>query len=338
MRGLHPLAWWGWALGVAAATTRAATPAVVACLLAAAVVVVLRFRDDSPWARAFPSYLVLGAAIVVVRVVFFVVVGVKGPGPILLDLPRANLPGWAAGVELFGPITSTGLFGAAAAGFQLATLVVCFGAANALSNPKRALRSLPASMHHLGTAVVIGVSVTPALVTSAMSVRRAQRLRGTALRGLRGIAATVVPVLTDALDRSLALASSMDSRGYARTLPGGSGKGVAALLLGALLGAALGVYGILGGMSPAAGVALLALGAVAAAGGSVLAGRRIHRSRYRPDRWGGAETRVALGGAAAIGLLVALPSLAPDTNVWVTGLGCLVLAGSPLLLARGAVT
>ena len=336
MRALHPLAWWAWALGVAAATTRATDPAVVGCLLVATVAVVLHFRDDSPWARAFPSYLVLGGAIVAIRVVFYVVVGVKVPGTILLDLPRASLPGWAAGVELFGPVTSTGLAGAAAAGFQLATLVVCFGAANALSNPKRALRSLPASMHHLGTAVVIGVSVTPALVTSAMNVRRAQRLRGAALRGVRGLAATLLPVLTDALDRSLALASSMDSRGYARTLPGGSGRGVAALLLGALLGATLGIYGLLGGMSPAAGAALLALGSMAAVGGSVLAGRRVQRTRYRPDRWGAAETRVALSGAGAVGLLVVLQSVSPGGGVLVVGIGCLLLASGPMLLVRGA--
>jgi energy-coupling factor transport system permease protein len=337
MRPLHPLAWWGWALGVAAATTLAPTPLVVACLLGAAVAVVLHFRDDSPWARAFDSYLVLGAAIVVIRVTFYVVVGLKVAGPVLLDLPRVDLPSWAAGVDLFGPVTSTGLLNAAAAGFQLAALVVCFGAANALTNPKRALRSLPASMHHLGTAVVIGVSVTPALVTSAMNVRRAQRLRGTAVRGLRGLAACTVPVLTDALDRSLALASSMDSRGFARTLPEGSGRGVAGLLLGALLGAALGVYGLLGGMSPAAGAALLSGGAVAAVAGSHLAGRRVHRTRYRPDRWGGLETRVALSGAAVLGLLVVLPGLSPDAGMWVAG-GCLVLAAGPLLLVRGAAT
>ena len=335
MRALHPLAWWAWALGLAAATTRAASPVLVGCLLAAAVAVVLRFRDDSPWARAFPGYLALGAAIVAIRVAFYVVIGIKVPGTILLDLPRANLPGWAAGVELFGPVTSTGLANAAAAGFQLATLVVCFGAANALSNPKRALRSLPASMHHLGTAVVIGVSVTPALVTSALNVRRAQRLRGAALRGMRGVAAMVLPVLTDALDRSLALASSMDSRGYARTLPGGSGRGVTALLLSSLVGATLGIYGLLGGMSSAAGALLLALGSVAAVGGSVLAGRRVQRTRYRPDRWGAAETRVALSGAAVVALLIGLPSLSPGTGVFVVGAGCLLLASGPLLLARG---
>ena len=338
MPALHPLAWWGWALGVAAATTRATTPLVVGCLLAGAVAVVLHFRDDSPWARAFPSYLVLGAAIVAIRMVFHVVVGVKTPGTILLDLPRVELPSWTAGVQLFGPVTSTGLLNAAAAGFQLATLVVCFGAANALTNPKRALRSLPASMHHLGTAVVIGVSVTPALVTSALNVRRAQRLRGTAARGLGGLGAYVVPVLTDALDRSLALASSMDSRGFARTLPGGSGRGVGALLLGALLGAALGVYGLLGGMSPATGAALLVGGAVAAASGSHLAGRRVHRTRYRPDRWGGAETKVALSGAAVLGLVLALPGSSVDAGAWAAGLGCLLLAAGPLLLVRGGAT
>lgn len=337
MRALHPLAWWAWALGLAVATSRAGSPLVVAALLVGAVGVVLRFRDDSPWARAFPAYLALGACIVVVRIVFYAMVGVKTPGPVLIDLPRVTLPAWAAGVDLLGPVTSTGVLTAAGSGFQLATLVVCFGAANALTNPKRALRSLPASMHHLGTAVVIGVSVTPALVTAAGNVRRAQRLRGGSPRGAHGLMGGVVPVLTDALDRSLALAASMDSRGYARTLPGGSDRRVAALLFAALLGAGLGTYGLLGGTSTAAALLLLLLGAAAAVVGSVLAGRAVHRTRYRPDPWRAVETRVALSGLAAAGLIAGLgssPAL-PRAGALLAVLASALIAGGPLFLLAG---
>ena len=43
---------------------------------------------------------------------------------------------------------------------------------------------------------------------------------------------------------------------------------------------------------------MLALGVVAALGGFVLAGRRVRRTVYRPERWRTAEVLVALSGVA----------------------------------------
>lgn len=342
---MHPLAWWVWALGLVVATTRTTNPVVISLLVAAATLVVVARREDAPWARAFRWYLVLGACIVVVRVLFYVVVGIKTPGVVLLDLPRIPLPEWAVSVELLGPVTLTGLLVAVYGGLRLAALVICFGAANALANPRRALRSLPAALHQLSTAVVIAMSVTPQLVTSAAQVRRAQRLRGTAPRGLLSLPAVALPVLTDALDRSVALAASMDSRGYARALPGTSDRRVAALLLGALLAAVLGTYGLLDGTSPWwLGVPVLAVGAGAALTGGVLAGRRVRRTRYRPDRWDARAVLVAACGVLAGGLLVAVtatdpaaldPSLSPLAwpQLPPVALVAVLLAAAPAVLA-----
>ncbi|MCU1431237.1 MAG: energy-coupling factor transporter transrane protein EcfT [Actinotalea sp.] len=340
---MHPLAWWAWALGLAVATTRTTNPVVIGLVLAAVVVVVVARREDVPWARAFRGYLVLGACIVVLRVLFYVVVGIKTPGPVLLDLPRVALPEWAVGIELLGPVTLTGVLVAVYSGLRLATLVVCFGAANALANPRRALRSLPASLHQLGTAVVIAVSVAPQLGASAAGVRRAQRLRGQERRGPRAVVALAVPVLADALDRSLALAASMDSRGYARALPGRTERRVTVLLLLALLSAAVGTYGLLDGTTPGwLGVPVLVVGVVCGVLGSVLAGRQIRRTRYRPDRWGAEETLVAACGGVAAALLVAVtatdpaaldPSLSPLgwPELHPVALVCALLAAAPAL-------
>jgi len=295
-RAPHPLAWWAWAVALATAATRLTDPRPLALLLAAVVAVVLVRRGDSPWGRSFGAYLVLGACIVAVRVLFHVLVGIKAGGTVLVDLPRISLPEWAVGVELLGPVTTTGLATAAAAGFRLAVLVVCVGAANALTNPRRALRALPASMHHLGTAVVIAVSVTPQLVTAAAQVRRAQRLRGAVPSGLAAVRATAVPVLTDALDRSLTLAASMDSRGYARTLPERSQRAVGWLLLAALVSTVVGVYGLLTGAPAPQAVGVLVVAGAAGVTASVLAGRQVRRTRYRPDRWTASDTALALSG------------------------------------------
>lgn len=333
---MHPLAWWAWALGLAVAATRTTSPLVMAVVLATVVLVVLACRDDTPWGRAFGGYLVLAAFVIAVRLAFHVVVGIKTPGLVLIDVPRVALPGWAAGVELFGPITLPGLVIALVGGLRLATLVVCAGAANTLASPRRALRSLPASLHQLGTAVVIAVSVAPQLVTSAAAVRRAHRLRGHDVRGVRRVLAAAVPVLSDALDRSLGLAASMDSRGYARTVRPGGDRRVGVLLAVALLAGALGAYGLLDATTPRwLGVPVLVVGAAAAAGGSMLAGRQVNRTRYRPDPWGARETAVAAsGGLAAVALVAGVQGSGVDTGVLGACLAGVLIATTPVLLLR----
>lgn len=318
---LHPMAWWVWALGLALATTRTEDPWSVALIVAAAVAVVFCCRDGSPWARAFPAYLVLGAVIVLIRVGFYVLVGIKTGAPVLLALPRIPLPDWAGGIQLLGPVSVPGLVDAAFTGVQLAALIICFGAANALANPKRALRSLPAALHQLGTAVVIAVTLAPQLVGSWRRVHRARSLRGHHRRGLRASLAPTIPVLQDALDRVLALAASMDSRGYARSAPGQNSRLVLPLLLLALLGAVLGTYALLDGTAPSwLGLPLLGGSAVTAVVGSIVASRRIRHTRYRPDPWRAPESLVAASGIT-VTVLVTVAA----------GLGTRPVAGAPVV-------
>src|SRR5205823_9020577 len=88
-------------------------------------------------------------------------------------------------------------------GLQLATMVICVGAANALANPKRLLKAVPGALYEVGTAITVALSVAPQLVESVQRVRRARRLRAGRARGLRAIKGIVVPVLADAMDRAL---------------------------------------------------------------------------------------------------------------------------------------
>ena len=333
MASLHPVAWWAWAMALAVAAARAPGVGAATAVLLAVVLVVVVCAGRSPTARLFPGYLLLGAGIVVVRVAFHVLVGIKPPGTVVLDLPVVRAPEWAVGVQLLGPVTTTGLATAAAAGLQLATLVICFGAASALADPRRVLRSLPVAMHRLGTAVVIAMSVTPQLVTAAATVRRAQRLRGTPERGWRAIRATALPVLTDALDRSIALAASMDTRGFARTSAGRRDRRSWPLLALSLVALGLGAYGLLAGGSGWRGAVLLGLGAATGAAGAALAGRDARHTRYRPDAWGVAEARTVAAGVLGAAMLVAGPSLADGAaRSVVVPLGAFVLAALPALL------
>ncbi len=301
-RHLHPGAWWVWALGLAVAAGTSTNPVVLALVLAVVGLVVASRRGDSPWARAFRLYLLLGAAVVVVRVVLHVLVGLKFGDHLLFRLPSPTLPSWAAGITLGGPIYLEGLLGAALEGLRLAMIIACVGAANALANPKRLLRALPGALAEIGTAVVVSVTVAPQLAESVQRVLRARTLRGQSGSGLRSIGQVALPVLQDTLDRSLLLAASMDSRGYGRraTESARAHAVAAALSLGGLLGAAIGTYGVLDTSAPAAlGLPMLLAGLVAAVTGGWLGGRTVVRSTYRPDPWGAPEWLTAATGVLA---------------------------------------
>lgn len=314
-RTVHPVAWWAWALGIAVATTRSPGIVSTAILIVALVVVVALCHTPSAFSRAFPAYLALAAGVVVVRVVFYVLIGLKSGADVLIPLPRIPLPEWAAGIALLGPVSASGLLTATTAGLALAALLVCFGAAVALTNPQRTLRSLPASLHLLGTSAVIAMTVAPQLVDSWQRVRKAQALRGRALSGRKAVAATTLPVLQDALERSITLAASMDSRGYAR-VHRGSSRLVLALLLTALIAAALGTYALLDGTGPRwLAIPLLAGGGAAAVIASLIASRRISTTRYRPDVWRWRETAITACGVSIAGLALAASTLEPAASV-----------------------
>jgi energy-coupling factor transport system permease protein len=308
-RQLHPGAWWLWALGCATAASRTTNLLLLLLLIAVLGYVVSARRTAAPWARAFTVFLKIAAVVLVFRTVFQVVLGPAEPGLTLVTLPVVPLPEWAAGLSLGGPVTAPSVLAAVTDGLRLATLLLCVGAANALANPKRLLATLPPALYEVGVAVVVAITFTPQLVESVQRIRAARRLRGRPHRGLRSIVQVALPVLEDALERSLALAAAMDSRGYGRRaeVTRGTRRLTGVLLLGGLLGAAFGVFGLLdaGSSLTAASLALLAGGLVAAAGLRT-AGRRTVRSRYRPDPWRAPEwLTVGAGVAAAAGVVVA---------------------------------
>ena len=321
-RDLHPGAWWLWALGLAAAASATTNPLLLLLVVAVAGLTVSLRRSDHPWSRSFRLYLVFGAVIVTVRVVFRVLLGGGYGTHVLLDLPRVPLPGWVAGIQLLGPVTLEAVLGGLYDGLRLAAIVICVGAANALANPKRLLKSMPPALYEVGTAIVVAVALLPQLADSLRRVRAARALRGVPggrVSRLRGI---VVPVMEDALERSLSLAAGMDARGYGRagTLSISQRRTTGVLMLTGLVGICAGTYALLDQTAPRWLVLTGLVGGVAlAVAGFASAGRRVQRTRYRPDRWRAAEIGVAASGlAAAVGLLGPLrgdPLLNPALDV-----------------------
>lgn len=307
-RALHPVAWWIWAIGLATAASRTTNPLLLGLIIAVAAFVVSERRSDAPWARGFRGYLIAGLVIVILRVVYRILFGGDYGDHVLITLPEVPLPEWAVGISLGGAITLESILAAAYDGLRLATLIICIGAANVLADPRRLLRSVPSALYEMGATLVVAVSVAPQLVESVGRVRRARRLRGGSGRGLRALAGILIPVLEDALHRSLALAAAMDSRGYGRSahVPARARHVTGGLVIGGLIGICIGAYGVLDEtVAPILGMPMLVAGTIAAIAGFALGGRRLDRTTYRPDPWTIAESVVAASGIAAAVLMIA---------------------------------
>ncbi len=317
-RLLHPGAWWLWAACLAVAASRTTNPLLLLLIIAVCGYVVAARRPNAPWARSFGVFLRLGIVIISIRVAFQVLMGAPLGTTVILTLPSVALPDAFAGVRLGGAVTLEALVAALYEGLRLATIIAAIGAANSLASPARLLKSVPSALYELGVSLVVALTFAPQLVGDLDRVRTARRLRGRPSGGVRGITGTAVPVLEGALERSVALAAAMDSRGYGRSVgahPVTRRVAAAALLLG-LVAALVGSYGLLDATSPGVlGVPMLMLGLALAIAGLVLAGRHRARTRYRPDPWGLPEWGVSACGVITATAYVAagvlgLPGLA----------------------------
>lgn len=312
---VHPVAWWLWAIGLAVAASFTTNPLLLLLLIGVSCFVVVLRRGNAPWSRSLRLYLLLGLFVVVVRVAFRCLLGAAGAGPVVLDLPRIPLPQWAAGVSLLGPVHLSDLLDGLYDGLRLAAMIICIGAANSLANPKRLLKVAPISLYDIGTVVVVAVSVFPQLADSIRRVRRAQRLRADADGGKwHVVRRVIVPVLADALDRSLLLAAAMDSRGYGRrgSTPKRTRRILGVLTLAGLIAVCIGIFGVLDDRAPTLfrwpafvlGVALAALGLLCSS-------RERAVTRYRVDPFGVVGCAVAASGLAAGALMILAAQITP---------------------------
>ncbi|MDY6050308.1 MAG: energy-coupling factor transporter transmembrane component T [Corynebacterium sp.] len=314
-RALHPGAWWVWALCIAAIVSMTTNPLVLAMAWASLTYVVVARRGSSPWAKAFPVYMVIAAWIVIYRIGMYVLVGNKIGVTPLVNLPEIPLPEWVQGITLLGPIYWQGLSYATLGGLSMGTMIVAVGAANSLANPKQLVKSLPGALGEVGTAVTIGIALAPQMAISAQRIHRARALRGDDSRGVRAFARILMPVFQDTLDHSLALAASMDARGYGanRRVDPVQRRLTEALSLIGIVGVCVGLFTLLDASAPSyvaipcliGGVGLMAVGMWVASAG-------IERSVYHKMPWGVAEWITCVSAIIPLVIALAAPKLTGD--------------------------
>lgn len=316
-RPLHPFAWWGWAILLAVVAASSTNVLFLGAIIAALSLVTVSRRGDNPWAKGFKYYLLLGAFVVIVRVAFRVLLGGGDGATVLFRLPSIPLPDWVGGIRLLGPVSLESLLYGLTDGMRLATIIIAVGAANSLVNPKRLLAAFPSALYELGTILVVAFSALPQLGEAMARVLKVRKLRKrqqpkNRRQRLGWIETIIVPVLSDALDRSVALAASMEVRGYGRSghATGHERATSTALGLAGVLLLAVWSYCLLAqpGLGPTLwGINLLELvlllgGICAIVYAMRISGRHVQRTRYRRDPWALAEwCTLACGFAAVVG-------------------------------------
>jgi energy-coupling factor transport system permease protein len=146
---------------------------------------------------------------------------------------------------LLGNLSNGALESALRQGVKLVAIISSIALANSMANPRKLLKLTPAAFYDFAAALSVAFNLIPQLAQSIERVGKAQRIR---IQKRRKFGAIVVPVLEDALNSSMNLAASMDSRGFGRKPQ--MSKNIALLSrtlnVGALLAIAAASYLLLG--------------------------------------------------------------------------------------------
>jgi energy-coupling factor transport system permease protein len=296
------VAWLVWALSAAASVQLAPSPVYVALVVAVAALVVSVHGLDTPFARAFPTLLGVGVVFALSRTVLTVATTHGGPGPTLFTTPDVSLPDALGGFTVGGPIELPILLQSAAEGFVIVGVLAVFGAFNAVVSHYELVQAMPRAFYEIGLVLIVALAFVPSTIAAISSVRDADRARtgGRVVRRGR-LVRLVVPILETGMERAVALAESMDSRGFGRGAVTAADRvsgwcGFASLLA---LG---GAFVALVGEARTAAVALGLAGAIGLAAAVLTASMGTRRVRYRPRR-------LTLGDWALVGASLAAPAL-----------------------------
>ncbi len=209
----HEKAWLAWAVASGAVAFSTDNPFASLTMLVALALVAAAGAHSGPEGRSFVVLVKIGLLFIAIRVVLFGLTGHTGDTT-LITLPQVGLPKALGGFALGGIVTAEVLAQSVAEGLKIAAFLATFGVLMSVVDPSRIIRLLPRRMRDAGLVLGIALTFVPTMLRTAADVRDAQRLRGVRSRGLRALRPVVVPVVAEALERSLALAASMESRGY----------------------------------------------------------------------------------------------------------------------------
>ena len=343
---LHAVTWFLWGGAAAACVQLAPSPVYVAMVVAIAFTVVVAHRLDGTLARAFPVLVGLGVTFAFVRVGLTALtthdLGAT-PSDTWFTLPQGTLPRLLGGFTVGGPIQATVVLDAAAQAFAVVGIMAAFGAFNAVASHHELLASAPRAFHEPGLIVTVALAFVPATMEAVTATREADRARtgGRVVRRGR-LVRLALPIVETGLERAVALAESMDARGFARLERTRTDR-VAGWLGFASMAALGGAFVALVGRAPTGALVAGAIGVAGLVAAVIVASRGARHTRYRPRRASRLDWAVGLVALAAPLGLAGLRAAGARSLVWtavplhmpafsLAPAACLVLLAVPVLV------
>jgi len=274
----HPLTWMIWTLSASLVGLLTRNPVYLIILS----LVIFSLGRNVAKNRRFPSpirlYIVITLLTTAMNFVFS-----RAGSTILFQLPIRGIS---------GPYTLEALAFGAAAGIQIATMLLIMVFFSQVVAPQDILRRTPIGFYPLGVTASIGFSFAPRIRQSLSDLQEAHQIRGYSSRGWRDFPKLMTPLVILSLENSLSIAESLVSRGWSRV------EYNRWLVLAGWIAIAIGLGGIATGvLSPPFAITALVFGC-----GALWFGYRGKNkiSRYRPEMWSYPDSLVV---GAALGIL-----------------------------------
>lgn len=245
-QNIHPATYW--LLGLLAVVTSCLSfdPTTLGLIVALSLGIAISTRGFGE----IRIYLLLGFTIAFTRLLFAIVFNYQPSSTnLIFALPSLRINLGALGqLQLLGNVSVEAFNAAAIQALRLMAIVMSIGFSAAMANPRKLLKYTPAAFYEFAAAISVAINLVPQLTSSIKRIKQARRIKHQDRQKFLSI---VIPVLEDAVDSSLALAASMDSRGFGRNenlLPR-QRRSLRGLLLIALLALFAAVFSLLGDTS-----------------------------------------------------------------------------------------
>lgn len=210
-RATSPGAWCVWFAAVLLTLSVIKNPLYQIIMMAASAVCYMSADPGEDEAPAWSGFLKLGATFFVLSLLYNILISHHG------ETVMAALPEWIPVIG--GPLTAEAAVFGLVFGLTFMNGLIAFAVLNAQAGGAELINLLPRRMRSAATVVSITFNYIPSTAEAAREIREAQEIRGlaysTGVAGqVRRAGALITPLVIMGLEKSVATAESMESRGY----------------------------------------------------------------------------------------------------------------------------
>jgi len=262
----HPVTWMVWTLSASVVALLMRNPWYLLLLTVVSVLVYWHESRERPGSWYLKMYLSLLIFPTILNFLFS-----RSGDTVLLKLPIR----WIG-----GPYTLEAFVFGASAGIQIACLLTIMIVFSKLVNSQDLLRRIPSALYPVGVTASIGLTFVPHARQAFDAIREAQQLRGYQPKGWRDLPKVVTPLVILSLERAIAVAENLVTRGW----------GSQRMMGWQRVAIVIGLVGLAGGLSslilfPTKGIVVFSLVLISVV--SIWLGFRStgKHERFRPDLW-----------------------------------------------------